>query len=103
MVILCPDCSGADPYCSCAKSRGKVQIYECPMRLLPQDSASLVQDWQLLQIGILPATGGWDDQVASWCEVMVTLGSEFTAISVEQADEERQDAKREAGRRARRH
>jgi hypothetical protein len=73
------------------------------MRLLPPEAASLVQDYELFQVGILPYQGGWDDQVASWCEAMVILGSEFAAINAERREEERRNSEREARRRGRRH
>jgi len=70
---------------------------------MPMEAVRLVQDFQLFQVGILPHEGGWDDQVASWCEAMLILGSEFAAINAEKADEDRRQAKREASRHGRRH
>lgn len=71
------------------------------MRIMPREAFSLVQDYELFQVGILPYSGGWDDQVASWCEAMLILGSEFAAINAEVREEQRRSSQREVRKRGR--
>lgn len=62
-------------------------IRECPMRFLDRWSSKAIQDWQLLQLGILPSPGGWDDQASSFCQAMLTLAAEFSAIDEDERKE----------------
>jgi hypothetical protein len=50
-------------------------LKQCPYRLVTQKHTSLIQDFSLIESGILPCAGGWGDQSASWVKAMYIIAA----------------------------
>lgn len=79
---LCPD-GDPDPACEVCAGAGSWTLRRCPYVFTSHEDRKVVACANLVDLGILPAPGGWQDQTA-WFQQAASL-----AIGEKRAYEER--------------
>lgn len=51
-------------------------LRRCPRALQDQDAARVVAGLAMLQAGVFPAAGGWQDQAAAFCDAVQFVAGE---------------------------
>ena len=71
--IDCPTCRGKEPACSgCGDcdGHGTLQFHRCMRSFYGQEHIDVIRGVSLLELGVLPAAGGWADQAATWVDAV---------------------------------
>lgn len=76
-MVECPRCDGRDAECGLCDGRGYVEVAGCLKAQLPPQAVDVLTAHDMLEDGILPVSGGWLDQCASWVEAERVLSSEL--------------------------
>lgn len=64
--LACFVCHGKDEDCAECAGSGRIQIHECPWRLIQPEHEEAITAAVQMERGILPAEGGWQDQSATF-------------------------------------
>jgi len=75
-VISCLDCAGRDPACKSCQGSNRVELLECPWRLIEPKHRSAVDAALQAEHGMLPAAGGVHDQAATFVQALPILRNE---------------------------
>ena len=80
---ICPD-SDADPACEICEGEGGWTLRRCPNAYTSHDDRKVVTCASMVDVGLLPVSGGWQDQTA-WFQQAASL-----VLAEKRASEERQ-------------
>lgn len=83
-AMSCP-CFRQDPSCRECGGSGKISIHRCPRALVQEVHYEVCRAVTHLEVGILPAAGGWGDQSASMVQAMKLVLSEKAAYEKQRA------------------
>jgi hypothetical protein len=73
----CPECTVATrEQCRACEGTGRQIVDRCPGRTIPRIAWDVCRSVALLDVGILPVTGGWQEQSATWAEAMSIVARE---------------------------
>lgn len=70
----CEEHPGEDRSCATCGRTGVVRLKRCPNAVLDMEAGLIVQAVCRLQVGILPAAGGWCDQAAAFADAADLVG-----------------------------
>lgn len=65
-----------DEECKTCGGTRQVGLRRCPRSQLDEDAVALLAASNMLQAGVFPAAGSWEDQAATFCDAVVIVGSE---------------------------
>lgn len=62
----CPFCAGDSPECTACAGTGQIPQSECPHRVVTERELGLIAAFAMVENGVLPDPGGWNDQAATF-------------------------------------
>lgn len=77
--IECAACRGRNQACTHCDGTGTVRIRRCVWKLLEPVHVEVIEAALLVEHGVLPAAGGWDDQTHTWREIYPQARNEIMA------------------------
>lgn len=87
--LECPFCLGLDPTCQDCGGRGQIDLHRCPNTYFGPEHADVVRSVALLEVGLLPVTGGWAEQAATWVDAIGVVRGVIDRIERERRRAER--------------
>jgi hypothetical protein len=80
--LACPECSGGDASCPiCGGNPQGFAVTRCPNRTIGRSEAMVAESRHLMEVGILPTSGGLLDQSLTWWRAVKILASEYHATT----------------------
>lgn len=95
----CPFCAGRNPACDQCSGTDRVPIMRCPQRLVTQRELSAVSAALLVERGVLPDAGGWEQQAHTFVAAFPLLCSEIAHWRQVASQRAIEQAKQKRGRR----
>lgn len=77
MVIACPTCAGKDGSCVECGGTNRVEIPGCPRHRVTAQHEAAIHATLQMERGILPASGAWLDQSATFVDAFPVLLNEL--------------------------
>lgn len=74
----CPFCSGSDDSCEHCKGSNEIPILRCPRKTVTQQHMDTITAAALVEQGVLPDRGGWQDQPATFVRAYPTVAREIS-------------------------
>jgi hypothetical protein len=84
--LECLFCQGEDPACASCSGTGQIPQHDCPHRVVSDREFGVVTVASMTESGVLPDSGGWNDQAASFVAVFpfaVRVMQEYRKIAAE--------------------
>lgn len=78
--IDCPVCKGMDAACQDCAGAGVIEYHRCPNTMFGPEHVDIVRGAGLLEVGVLPASGGWADQAATWIDAVGVVRASIDEI-----------------------
>lgn len=100
-ITPCPFCHGDDERCAECDGSNAIPIRRCPNTLVEDVHGDILTAAALVEHGILPDPGAWQDQAATFCQVYGVALREinfYRALAQERANKQAEAAHR-TGRR----
>lgn len=69
-TLTCWRCGGEDEKCEVCAGRREVDQFRCPQSMAGPHERAVCASADLLEVGILPVAGGWEDQAATFCDAV---------------------------------
>lgn len=73
----CPFCRGGSASCAQCGGDDRVGLYACPNRVVGQRELDAVGAVALVEQGVLPCSGGWSDQPATFVQAYPIVAREI--------------------------
>jgi hypothetical protein len=76
-MFECPFCLGRLPSCPDCNGTGRIEVWECPNRRVKQRHLDVCSAAVFLEMGgVMPSTGGWAEQSATFLDALVIVCKE---------------------------
>jgi hypothetical protein len=103
-VFLELDCWTCDsrqprPNCPTCKGTGRVDLQRCPWSQVSGAALQVCDSLALLDLGVLPMSGGWAEQAAPWYDAAVIALQERAEYQRLERDKLERESKRKSKRR----
>lgn len=83
-----------DDACPHCKGTGTHPIRRCPWSVVDGTALQVVEGLAFLDVGVLPAPGGWGDQAATWWDATVIAMQERAEYRARDAERRRRELER---------
>lgn len=92
--IACPFCEGRDEACTECRGTNSIDIYRCPNQIADERCRTAVAAAIMVEHGVLPESGGWQDQAAKFVQAYPLLVREIAQWNEARIELERKQAER---------
>lgn len=82
----CVRCGGGDPACTRCSGTGQEQATRCPNAVATGTSLRVLDYVDMMEVGVFPVAGGWEDQSATFTRAVRFAASERAKIERRLAD-----------------
>ena len=72
----CPWCNGGTDHCTHCEGDGRIGIHRCPNTMATKKHVELVGAIMMVEQGILPDPGGWQDQATLFVQAYPLIANE---------------------------
>jgi len=93
----CIWCQGHDDDCPRCGGEGRIPHHRCPNSQVKPEHLAMVSAVALVEQGVLPASGGWDDQSAAFVEAHPIVASEISKAREAAMDRAQRKARQKRG------
>jgi hypothetical protein len=73
----CPFCGGRDDACTHCEGTNRVGVHRCPNALVSQRELHAITAAALVENGVMPDVGGWQDQAATFTQAWPLIMQEI--------------------------
>lgn len=73
----CTFCGGQEPECRYCQGTGRIELFRCPNQLATRRELDAVSAVLLVEQGVLPDPGGWQDQAETFVRAYPLLAKEI--------------------------
>lgn len=99
IVAPCPSCAGGQAACQLCRGKNQVEFFRCPNALLTRNDVEAVRAAAMVEVGILPDTGGWMDQACTFVQAFTLIARQSAFWKERERENERRKAARQQQRR----
>jgi hypothetical protein len=87
--VDCPRCYGSHAECELCGGSGSVPVHRCPWATRTRVIGRVLDYSSLLECGVLPVGGGWEDQSATFADALSIVLRTRARIEEQKMEEER--------------
>lgn len=92
--IRCPFCDGRDEQCGECHGTNAIDIHRCPNQIADERCRTALTAASMVENGVLPESGGWQDQPAKFVQAFPLMMRELRHWSDVGAEIDRKNAER---------